>query len=123
VSGDVAATGSVHKASVDTVSGSVLVDSTGSMHAVNVNTVSGGVTLRLDDDLAANYVARTVSGRVLVDGAMRSSSGPTTFASSTGQPSGMFVDVRANTVSGDITVLRRGASGVRAGDLDAEAEW
>jgi hypothetical protein len=123
VSGDVAATGAVQKASVDTVSGAVLVDSTGPVHAVTLNTVSGNVTVRLDDDVAANFVVRSVSGRLLIDGAVRSGSGPSNYAGSTGELSGSFVDVRTNTVSGDVTVLRRGSSGVRANDLEAEEEW
>ncbi|MFJ6651620.1 DUF4097 family beta strand repeat-containing protein [Microbacterium sp. NPDC091313] len=123
VSGDVAATGDVRKASIDTVSGSMLVDAHGPIHGVNLNTVSGAATVRLDDGYPANFVLRSVSGRVLVDGVKRSSSGPTNYADSTGELSSAFVDVRANSVSGDITVLRRGASGVRQGDLEAEAEW
>jgi hypothetical protein len=123
VSGDVAVTGTVLKASIDTVSGSMLVDSTGPAHAVTLNTVSGNATVRLDDGLSANYVVRTVSGRVLVDGVVRSGHGPSNYTGSTGELSGTFVDVRSNSVSGDITVLRRGTSGVRANDLEAEEEW
>lgn len=110
VSGDVAATGSVRKASVDTVSGAVLVDSAGPVQSIDLNTVNGNVTVRLDDDLAANYVTRSVSGRVLIDGVTRSSSRPSNYSGSTGELSGSFVDLRAHTVSGDITVLRRGAA-------------
>ena len=109
VSGDVAATGEITKTSVDTVSGSVLVDSSGPIHAINVNTVSGNATVRLDEGLAANYVARTVSGRVQVDGVVRSGSGPTNYSGSSGELAGNFVDVRTNAVSGDLTVLRRPA--------------
>lgn len=123
VSGDVAATGEVRKASIDTVSGSMLVDAHGPIHGVNLNTVSGTATVRLDDAYPANFVLRSVSGRVLVDGVKRSGSGPTNYADSVGELSNAFVDVRANSVSGDITVLRRGTSGVRQGDLEAEAEW
>jgi hypothetical protein len=123
VSGDVAATGEVRKASIDTVSGSMLVDAHGPIHGVNLNTVSGNATVRLDDGYPANFVLRSVSGRVLVDGVKRSGSGPTNYADSTGELSSAFVDIRANSVSGDVTVLRRGASGVRQGDLEAEAEW
>ncbi len=110
VSGDVAATGELRKASIDTVSGAMLVDSTGPVQSVNLNTVSGNTTIRLDQGLAANYVLRSVSGRVLVDSVVRSGkgTGPTTnYSGSTGELSGMFTDVRANSVSGDVTVLRR----------------
>ncbi|GAB2849359.1 DUF4097 domain-containing protein [Microbacterium insulae] len=112
VSGDVTATGTLAKATVDTVSGSALIDSAGDLLSVNVNTVSGGVTVRMDDGHPANYVVRSVSGKVQVDGVMRSGTGtgPTTnFSGSIGELSGSFADVRANSVSGDITVLRRPA--------------
>nr|WP_228479405.1 DUF4097 family beta strand repeat-containing protein [Microbacterium atlanticum] len=113
VSGDVAATGSLRKATVDTVSGSVLVDSSGDIVSVGLNTVSGSSTVRLDEGYPANYVIRSVSGRVQIDGVVRSGqgTGPTTnYAGSVGELSGSFADVRAHSVSGDITVLRR-ASG------------
>jgi hypothetical protein len=107
VSGDVAATGSLRKATVDTVSGSVMLDTTGAVNQISLNTVNGNATVRLDQALAANYVARSVSGRVQVDGVVRSGSGPTNFTGSTGELSGTFADIRTNTVSGDVTVLRR----------------
>jgi Protein of unknown function (DUF2807). len=131
VSGDVAATGTVRKATIDTVSGSMLVDATGPIHAINLNTVSGDATIRLDDGLPANYVARSVSARVQIDGVVRSGqgTGPTTnYAGSVGELSGSFVDVRANSVSGSITVLRRtGRSTEPVTSADAagadEEEW
>jgi hypothetical protein len=122
VSGDVAATGSITKASVDTVSGSVLVDSTGPIHAINVNTVGGNATIRLDEDLAANYVVRTVSGRIQIDGVVRSGSGPTNHSGSTGELSGTFVDVRTNSVSGDLTVLRRGTAAPTSDSITSEEQ-
>lgn len=127
VSGDVAATGSLTKASVDTVSGSILVDSAGPVHTINLNTVSGNATVRLDEGLPANYVVRSVSGRVQLDGAVRSGSGPTNYTGSTGELSGSFVDVRSNSVSGDVTVLRRAATtsvdGDRGDQPITEGEW
>ncbi len=65
--------------------------------------------MRLDQGVPANYVARSVSGRVQIDGIVRSSSGPTSWTGSAGELSGMFADVRLNSVSGDLTVLRRAA--------------
>lgn len=112
VSGDVAATGSLRKATIDTVSGALLVDSTGESLTVGLNTVSGNATVRLDEGYPANYVVRSVSGRVQIDGVVRSGSGsgPTTnYTGSVGELSGSFADVRAHSVSGDITVLRRAA--------------
>ena len=115
VSGDVAVTGTVRKATVDTVSGNIVVDSTGPISAIGLNSVSGNATVRLDDGHPANFAARTVSGRVQVDGVVRSNSRPTNYQGSVGELSGSFVDVRSNAVSGDLTVLRRGgapASGI-----------
>lgn len=107
VSGDVAATGSIRKATIDTVSGAMLVDSTGPVDLVSLNTVSGDATVRLDEGHPANFVIRSVSGRLMIDGVKRSTSGPSNYVDSVGELSGSFVDVRANSVSGDVTVLRR----------------
>lgn len=107
VSGDVALTGSVRKATVDTVSGSIWVDAAGAVNTINLNTVSGNSTIRLEETLPANYVVRSMSGKVTIDGIDRGTSGPTSFTGSTGELAGSFVDVRSNSVSGDTTVLRR----------------
>jgi hypothetical protein len=107
VSGDVALTGSVRKATVDTVSGSIWVDAAGAVNTINLNTVSGNSTIRLEETLPANYVVRSMSGRVTIDGTDRGNSGPTNFTGSTGELAGSFVDIRSNSVSGDTTVLRR----------------
>jgi len=136
VSGDVAATGSLRKTTVDTVSGAVLVDTTGDAQGISLNSVSANATIRLDEGLPANYAIRTVGGRVQVDGIVRSGQGgiTTNYTGSIGELSGSFVDVRANSVSGDITVLRRTAvtaSDARdieeahdTGDVhDTEEEW
>lgn len=123
VSGEVAATGSIRKASIDSVSGDLMVDSSGRVDSVSLNTVSGESTVRLDDGVPANYVLRTVSGRVLVDGVKRSGSGPTNWVDSVGELSGSFADVRANSVSGAVTVLRRPAVEAVAHEvLDASPE-
>ena len=118
VSGDVAVTGSMRKATVDTVSGSILVDAVGDMNTINLNTVSGGMTVRLDETLPANYVLRSMSGRLMVDGVERSSGGPSSYSGQVGELAGSFVDVRANSVSGGVTVLRRPQVSVAD-----DAEW
>jgi len=126
VSGDVAATGTLRKATIDTVSGAMLVDSTGDISSVNLNTVSGNSTVRLDEGYPANYTIRSVSGRVQVDGVVRSgnATGPlTNFTGAIGELSGSFADVRANSVSGDVTVLRRagGAAADASASVSADA--
>jgi len=111
-------TGSMRKATVDTVSGSILVDAIGDMNTINLNTVSGGMTVRLDETLPANYVLRSMSGRLMVDGVERSSGGPSSYSGQVGELAGSFVDVRANSVSGGVTVLRRPQVSVAD-----DAEW
>ena len=111
VSGDIAASGSLRRVTVDTVSGAMLIDSTGPAQAVNLNTVSGNATVRLDPELPTNYAVRSVSGRVLIDGVNRSSGSGVgvgvNYTGSIGELSGSFLDMRAHSVSGDVTVLRR----------------
>lgn len=107
VSGDVAITGSVRKATVDTVSGAIWVDATGAVNTISLNTVAGNSTIRLEEPLPANYVVRSMSGGVLIDGIDRGNSGPTNYTGSTGELAGTFVDIRTNSVSGDTTVLRQ----------------
>jgi len=109
VSGDIAVTGTVRRATADTVSGNIVVDSVGAISGITLNSVSGNATIRLDEGHPANFAARTVSGRVQVDGVVRSSGRPTNYQGSVGELSGSFVDVRTNAVSGDLTVLRRAA--------------
>ena len=110
VSGDVALTGAIRKATIDSVSGAMLIDATGAVNTVSLNSVSGDATVRLDENLAANYVARALSGRITIDGVARGSSGPSNYTGQRGELSGSFADIRVNTVSGDITVLRRDAA-------------
>ena len=110
VSGDVTVVGTPPKVSIDTVSGDMLVDASGSVHDINLNTVSGDSTIRLDDDLASNYVMRTVSGKILLDGSQHTTVGPSNVTATRGDLSGTFVDARVNAVSGSITVLRRPAA-------------
>ena len=68
----------------------MLVDSTGDVHGVSLNTVSGNATIRLDEGLPANYAIRSVSGRVQVDGVVRSGQGgiTTNYTGSVGELSG-----------------------------------
>lgn len=118
VSGDVSVAGSVRKATVDTVSGGIWVDAAGAVNTITLNTVSGNSTIRLEETLPANYVVRTMNGSTVIDGIDRGSGGPSSYSGSTGELAGSFVDVRANSVSGDLTVLRRPLATVAD-----DAEW
>ena len=111
VSGDVAATGALRKATIDTVSGSMLVDSTGDLHAVNLNTVSGtrdrpprrGLPRQL------RRPQRQRQGAARRRGAIGQGQRAHDELLRIGRASsrGAFADIRVNSVSGDITVLRR----------------
>ncbi|MGI6879819.1 DUF4097 family beta strand repeat-containing protein [Microbacterium sp. gxy059] len=118
VSGDVAVSGEVVRTDVNTVSGAVFIDATGPLQKAALNTVSGAATLRLDRGYPANYAIRTVGGRVHIDGVAHGSS----YTGSAGELSGMFADVRINTVGGAITVLRSGDQPA-ASDVDGEVVW
>ncbi|MGO2519569.1 MAG: DUF4097 family beta strand repeat-containing protein [Microbacterium sp.] len=118
VSGDVAITGSVRKTTIDTVSGSIWVDATGAVNTISLNTVAGNSTIRLEETLPANFSVRSMSGGILIDGIDRGNSGPTSYTGSTGELAGSFVDIRANSVSGDLAVLRQPLTSVAD-----DAEW
>ena len=122
VSGDIAATGPMHRAHAATVSGNVLFDSEGPISRININTVSGNSTVRIDAGYPADFVVRSVSGKVIIDGARISGTGTTNYTGSIGELSGQFVDVRVNSVSGDLAVLRREAAGGVAGQNDSSSE-
>ena len=122
VSGDIAATGTMHRADADTVSGNVLFDSEGPISRININTVSGNSTVRIDAGYPADFVVRSVSGKVIIDGARISGTGTTNYTGSIGELSGQFVDVRVNSVSGDLAVLRREAAGGVASQNDSSSE-
>ncbi|MCR2813120.1 DUF4097 domain-containing protein [Microbacterium sp. zg.Y1090] len=109
VSGDIAASGALRKADVDTVSGATMIDATGEADTISINTVAGAATVRLDPGLPANFAIRSVSGTVMVDGVTHSggSGVGVNYTGSVGELSGSFVDLRAHSVSGAVTVLRR----------------
>lgn len=117
VSGDITATGPVHSFSGDGVSGDVFLDLAGTPDSIKINTVTGKVTVRLEADVALSYAINTVSGTLLLDDAALRVRGK--FTGKTGVLEGRWTDFRANTVSGDISVLHVARSGTPA---DAPAE-
>lgn len=121
VSGDVAVTGTPQAVDIDTVSGGMVIDATAPVDTISLNTVSGGATVRLPDDLAAKYAVRSMSGRLLIDGVDRGSSIPSSYSGQTGELAGTFVDVKFNSVSGDLTVLRHGPAAQGAHDEEWDA--
>lgn len=113
VSGDLTASGRLTRVDIDVVSSTTFVDAEGPVEKISHNGVSGSATFRLDEGYPANYVVRTAGGDVVIDGVSRGGRGPVSYAGSAGALSGSFVDVKAHTASGDVTILRRAADGAR----------
>jgi hypothetical protein len=122
VSGDVTVSGVVPKFTVESVSGNVYLDLFGHPREVRTSTVSGDVTLRLDPDLGVHYRVTSVSGVSHLDGTTTvrtmgksfvQDSGPTTGPGSSDpgsdqQSAGVhWVTVSSNSVSGNVSVVRR----------------
>jgi DUF4097 and DUF4098 domain-containing protein YvlB len=109
VSGDVTASGDITAFTTETISGDVLADITGTPDEVRVSTVSGAVTARLAPGVAAKYRINTATGKLQLDDekitGVRGS-----YSGKYGVLDQRWLDFRANTVSGDISVLHGVAS-------------
>jgi DUF4097 and DUF4098 domain-containing protein YvlB len=105
VSGDVTAEGGLSSYSSDSVSGSVFLDTSGIPDKIHVNTVSGAVTLRLEADVPASYTISTVGGKLQLDEAQITGV-KGRYTGKFGQLDKHWVDLRVNSVGGDISVLR-----------------
>ena len=104
VGGDITATGDVANFSGDTVSGSIMLDLAGIPDTVRVNSVSGNVTMRLAPGVPAEYRINTVSGKVqLDDSEITGVVGG--YTGKYGQLDDSWLEFKANTVSGDISVM------------------
>jgi hypothetical protein len=115
VSGAVVARGALPRAEVSTVSGAVEVLTTLASSVISVSTVSARVSVDLPARSGLVLTARSVSGKVLVDGADLRTAGITSLDEKV-DDAGCWLST--NTVSADVEV-RRGP--VRAGVAD-EAE-
>lgn len=115
VSGDITATGAVLAFSSDGVSGNVYLDLADTPDLVKINSVSGTVTARLEADVPTSYAINTVSGRLQLDDSALRVRGK--FTGKVGVLEGRWTDFRANTVSGDISVMH-----VARADAAAPAE-
>jgi DUF4097 and DUF4098 domain-containing protein YvlB len=109
VSGEITASGVIRRFSLDGVSSDVFLDIEGTPDLINTNTVSGNLTVRLGADVPARYRLNTVSGTLqLDDQTIRGTLGKG-YDSSTGTLDGAWLELHANSVSGDISVVRRAA--------------
>ncbi|MEO8906700.1 MAG: DUF4097 family beta strand repeat-containing protein [Microbacteriaceae bacterium] len=107
VSGDITATGALRTFSADSVSANIFLDLTGIPDRITANSVSGDVTIRLDDGVGARYRVNSVTGRLRVDDTVVRRAGDKSFTLQDGSLDGHWVDVSVNSVSGDVSVVRR----------------
>jgi len=108
VSGDITATGHIERFSADGITADTFLDIRGHVDKISSNTVSGALTARIDPGLGARYVANTVTGALRLDGNVITSTRGRGYNTTTiGADDSFYVDIAANSVSGDISVLRR----------------
>ena len=104
ISGDITASGEIMKFSGNSVSGDIFLDVTGTPDEITASTVSGGITTRLAPGVAAQYKLNTVSGRIQLDDAeIKGVHGG--YTGKYGSLDKTWLEFRANTVSGSISVL------------------
>lgn len=111
VSGDITASGRIHRLTLDGVTSDVFLDLTGTPDQIVTNLVGGNLTVRLEQGVAVRYHLNTISGTLqLDDHTVRTAFGKG-YDGSAGTLDGSWIDVRANSVSGDISVVRREIAG------------
>ena len=117
VGGDVTVSGEVRRLTCDSVSANVVADLRGTPDRVRNSTVAGDLTVRLDAGVAAQYLINTMTGRLQLDDA-RISGVKGQYSGRYGQLAGAFTEVRANSVSGDVSVVHtdRGSSATPEAD-------
>jgi len=107
VSGEITASGSIPRFSLDGVSSDVFLDIEGTPDEISSNTVSGNLTVRLGADVATRYRLNTVSGTLQLDDQTIKGTLGKGYEASTGALDGAWLELRANSVSGNISVVRR----------------
>jgi hypothetical protein len=104
VSGAATAAGGLSRVSVSTVSGEVTLDCHAASSVCHVRTVSGDVAVRLPAGHGVGIEARSVSGRVVLDGVERGDRRPGRTSVDLRDPQATCF-VYSQTVSGHLTVL------------------
>lgn len=105
VSGDVTASGELARVNAITVSGAVTLDVCTGTSSITASTVSGDVTVRLPAGRRLNVEARSVSGRVVIDGHEHKGSSAGQIKAELPGGDGMCF-VSSSSVTGHLTVLR-----------------
>jgi hypothetical protein len=122
VSGDVVATGDIVAFNADTVSGNMIIDTEGTPDRIDTNTVSGDLTVRFEPGTGARFRINTVGGTVLLDDVSVRGVLGKGYERVVGELAGRWLDLGANSVSGDISIMRREARNPRTTDASAGAQ-
>ena len=109
VSGDLTAAGDLARVHANTVAGALVLDVSAGTPSIGATTVSGDVTVRLPLGRGVNVEARSVTGRVVVDGHDYKSPLPGQTKVDLRSGDGACF-VSTTSVSGHLTVLRGGVS-------------
>ena len=121
VSGDVTASGEIRRFTCDGVSADVIADLHGAPDRVRNNTVSGDLTVRFDAGAPARYSITTLTGQLQLDDAQISGV-KGQYSGRYGQLAGSFTEVRANSVSGDVSVVHTERAGAAVPPTSADSE-
>lgn len=121
VSGDITASGEIGRFTVDGVTSAIFLDIDGVPDQISTNLVSGNLTVRIGADVPTRYKINTVSGTLQLDNQTIRGTLGKGFDGTTGDLNGAWLDLRANSVSGNISVVRRHVTGAgsAAGTTDA----
>jgi Putative adhesin len=104
VNGDITASGAIEGMTAEVVTGDVYLDVTGIPDELRLSTVSGHVTARLDAEVPVSYTINTVNGRLQLDDS-EISGVRGRYTGKYGTLDGRWLDFRANTVTGNVSVL------------------
>ena len=104
VSGEIMASGELTSFKGDSVSGNMFLDVSGTPDSIVTKSVSGSVTARLAEGTPAQYTVNTVSGKIQLDDSEISGLHGT-YSTKFGSLDKSWLDLRANSVSGSVSVL------------------
>jgi DUF4097 and DUF4098 domain-containing protein YvlB len=116
ITGEMTASGAISRFTVDAVSSDTFLDIEGTPERINTNAVSGNLTVRLGAEVASRYRLNTVSGTIQLDDKVVKGTLGKGYEGSDGALDGRWLDLRANSVSGNISVVRRPAQTTGAAD-------
>lgn len=120
VNGDVTVSGAISSLTSDSVSGDVFADIGGIPDDVRVSTVNGNISVRLDEQVPVAYTVNTVNSRLHLD-TSEITVNRGRYTGRYGSLDGQWLDFRANTVNGDVSVVHAVRSPAAPTDSEASA--